>query len=198
MTASLNGAEQSALKTPFPRRPPSSPVAFLGAEEAAELESLSPPLSSPLEDLEGLSPSDSESPLNETDEDDESAPRSSRASSGGSALGKKALKAATIKGVLIGTEMAHRAVARTEGQRQVGLMRADDEDAENIGDPLTELIHRRGGIAGAAAAANPDVGDAIRMMMGLANFASKQVAAAMEARAIDEAHAAGFHPDEVG
>lgn len=197
MTASLNGAEQSALKTPLPRRPPSGPVAFLGAEEAAELESLSQDLSSPLEDLEGLSASGSASPLSETDEDDESAPRSSRASSAGKPLGKAALKAATIKGVLIGTEMAHRAVARTEGQRQVGLMLADNEDAENIGDPLTELIHRRGGIAGAAAAANPDVGDAIRMMMGLANFASKQVAAAMEARAIDEAHAAGFRPDEV-
>ena len=200
MTTSPFAPADSASPTLSPRPPMRGPVSFLGAEETDPDNGL--PMSSPLEqttdldDLEEQFASDSGSPTDET-EDDESAPTSSRASSRGNALGKAALKAATIKGVLIGGEMAHRAAARTQGQQEVGLFRTDEEDAENIGDPLAELIHRRGGIAGAAAAANPDVGDAIRMMMGLANFASKQIAGAMQAREIDQALATGARPHDV-
>lgn len=194
MTSPSNGA---APPLPQSRRP-AGPLMFQPPTPEEDL------LESPLSPLEmGLespddqldsSPSNSEPSSDELDEDGGSDRPSSRASSGGSALGRKALRAATIKGVLIGSEMVHRAAARTEGQRAVGLFRADAEDAENIGEPLADLIHRRGGIAGAAAAANPDVGDAIRMMMGLANFASKQVAATIQAREFD----AQFVPPPAG
>lgn len=187
LTAALSGAPQ-------PRRP-SGPLTFLSPGTEAEeswtpLEGTSPETADELLDP---SPSDSAYSSDELSEDDGNGRPSSRASSG-NALGKKALKAATIKGVLIGSEMAHRALARTEGQRVVGLFRADDEDAENIGDPLAELLHRRGGIAGATAAANPDVGDAIRLMMGMANLVSKQAAAAVMARQYDDQVATGLRP----
>jgi len=139
--------------------------------------------------LEGaVSASDSEW---QNDELDESAATSSKASSGSAVrpLAKAAQKAAIAKGVLIGSEMAHRFAARTEGQQRVGLYRADEEDAEGVADPLADILGRHGGVTGGLA--NPDAADAVRMMVALAGYASKQIVAGMQAREFDNRVAAG-------
>jgi hypothetical protein len=121
----------------------------------------------------------------EPDSDPTSSPASSadRSAAAPSPLGKAATRDAARQAVLIGSAMAHRALARTEAQQAVGLYLADTDDASAIADPVAKIIGRRAGAAGAAA--NPDVADAISMMLGLAGFASKQVVLAQQARQLD-------------
>ncbi len=122
---------------------------------------------------------------------DESDPSSSTGSSGGKplkAFSKKATKLAIAQGILTGTNVLHRVAARTEGQRAVGLYIAERDDAEAIADPLADIAGRREGIAGKV---SPDTADAVRAMVALANYASKQIAATIMANDVDRHVSAG-------
>jgi hypothetical protein len=138
------------------------------------------------------SPSASEWPSDgsEPESDDPTSSPSTSADPGASVLSKKALKATFRQGVLIGSGVAHRVAARTEGQQRVGLYLADQEDAEAIADPLASIASRRGGIVGKV---SPDTADFIQSLMGVAGFMSKQIANLQAAREYD-AQAAGHAP----
>lgn len=125
------------------------------------------------------------------DSDPTSSPESSgrRSAAAASPLGKKAAQDTARKAVIIGSAMAHTALAKTEAQKAVGLYLADEDDASAIGDPLASIAGRRAGAAGAAA--NPDVADAISAMLGMAGFISKQIVKGQQARQLD-LDAAGF------
>lgn len=84
-------------------------------------------------------------------------------------------------GVLIAGDQAHRILARTEGQREVGLYATDQDDAEAIGDPLARIAQRHEGIG----EVNPDTADLLAAMMGLTRYASKQIGRNQQARALD-------------
>lgn len=135
------------------------------------------------------SPSLSESgELLEPSADD--APTSSATSRAGDAqpLSKATLKKTVRSGIGIGSAIAHKVGARTEGQQQVGLYLADDEDQAAIGDPLAEIAHRKGGIAGGKM--NQDTADFLQSMFGMANYITKQVLRLTAAREIDAGAAA--------
>jgi hypothetical protein len=165
---------------------------FSGSPQPEEEEE--PPPSPSLQQPGDGSVSGSEWPSDEDEEPDStttSSPGSSADAKGGplKPLTKAALKATTAQAVLIGSAMAHRVAARTEGQRVVGLYLADEQDADNIGDPLASIMHRRGGIAGGAM--NPDVNDGLQIAMALANYVSKQVVKVSQAREVDQHLGAG-------
>jgi hypothetical protein len=100
-------------------------------------------------------------------------------------LGKAALKATSRKGVLIATSAVHRIAARHELEQAAGLYIADEQDQELIGDPVANLLHRRGGIVGGQM--SEDANDAISALMGLANYIGKQVALTVEIGRLKEA-----------
>ena len=128
--------------------------------------------------------------LSESTEDESPAETSLPASSADVALGKKAAQRTARQAVLIAGGMAHTYAARTELQKRVGLYLADEEDAENIGDPLGSLVARRGGVAGKAV--SPDTADLLSAIMGLARYMSKQIALTVQLRGQDAPPA----PDE--
>jgi hypothetical protein len=66
--------------------------------------------------------------------------------------------------VKIGTGMAHTVAAKTEAQKAVGLYLADDDDAANIGNPLADMMHRRGDIVGGKL--SPDANDFLKLADG--------------------------------
>jgi len=111
---------------------------------------------------------------------EETGPPASSGESGGplKPLGKAALKATTRKGVLVATSAVHRIAARTDLEKAAGLYIADDQDQELIGDPVANLLHRRGGIVGGKM--SEDANDALSALMGLANYIGKQVALTVE------------------
>lgn len=161
---------------------PTGPIAFMQpSEDPSDL-----PSPSDLPDLTS-SPSDQPDPWPSTDEtspsarEDEDEPdrRSSTASRAGSALSKRTLRDAVRRGVLMAGGIAHTVLAREEAQQRVGLYLADEDDSQAIGDPLTNIAYRHGGIG---AAGNPDVADAIAALIGLALYGAKQLARATEAR----------------
>lgn len=121
-------------------------------------------------------------------EDHEEGTTSSPASASGDGGGplkpltKAALKATTRKGVLIATSMAHRVAAKTELEKRAALYIADEQDQELIGDPIANLLHRRGGIAGGKM--SEDANDALSGLMGVANYIAKQVALTVEIQRI--------------
>jgi hypothetical protein len=125
--------------------------------------------------------SDSETEwLNEPELDDsdldDSDPTSSPASSAekpAQLLSKAQMRKTARASVKIGTGMAHTVAAKTEAQRAVGLYLADDEDAANIGDPLADLMHRRGDVIGGKL--SPDANDFLRSLMGVAGYLTKQI-----------------------
>lgn len=127
------------------------------------------------------SPSASEQPHDEPAGPSEDDPTSSPASSGSkaSALSKRALRDAVRKGVLMAGTVANEILARDEAAQHVGLYLADEDDAQAIGDPLASIANRRGGLG---AAGNPDVGDAIAALVGLALYGWKQFARSRAAR----------------
>jgi hypothetical protein len=131
-----------------------------------------------------------------SDPDESLSETSSRASSGDGGgplkpLTKAALKATARKGVLIATSMAHRIAAKSELERAAGLYIADDQDQELIGDPVANLLHRRGGIAGGKM--SEDANDALSALMGLANYIGKQVALTVQ---IQQAQTGRLQPAE--
>lgn len=96
--------------------------------------------------------------------------------------------------VLLGSVRVHQVLARTEGQIRAGLYLAEDEDAENIGDPLANIAARRTGIS----SDNPDVNDGIAAAIGFANYIVKQFTRAMVAKRFDaDAAAPQTIPGEV-
>jgi hypothetical protein len=107
-------------------------------------------------------------------------------------LGKAALRATTRKGVLIATSAVHRIAARQELERAAGLYIADEQDQELIGDPVANLLHRRGGIVGGKM--SEDANDALSALMGLANYVSKQIVLTAE---IGRLQAAGVDPSNL-
>jgi hypothetical protein len=193
--------------SPRPRRPSSRPGVGMFFRGAAEEETPAPRTSTEFDPDNGLpmaeslppaaeldgSDSGSDWPTDERSDLDESAPSSSTGSSASSLtrFSKKAAKAAIYQGILTGTTIAHRVAAKTEGQRAAGLYLADDEDAEAISDPLADIAGRRGGVAGKAL--SPDAADAVRAMVGLAGYMSKQIARTIAANEYD-AQAPGHGP----
>lgn len=174
--AASNGSEPESSQ-PAPRRPRGASLLFRAPAEAQ----------SPLETPETASPAGTSSPLDgpvdgspslsdelpaESGEGD--LETSSRGSSASTALSKVALRKATRSGVLMAGSFANANLTRDELERDdVQLWVADDDDAAAIGDPIANLAARRGGLAGAAA--NPDLGDVIAMLVGIAVYVSKQL-----------------------
>lgn len=74
-------------------------------------------------------------------------------------------------GVILVSHQANQYLARTEAQRELELYLADDQDAENIGDPLARIVGRREGLG----QVSPDTADLMAAMMGLAGYATKQI-----------------------
>jgi hypothetical protein len=69
--------------------------------------------------------------------------------------------------------MVHTVAAKSEAQRAVGLYLADEDDAANIGNPLGDLMHRRGDVVGGKL--SPEANDFLRALMGVAGYLTKQV-----------------------
>lgn len=199
-TAAPAAPEAGASPSPWPTQPRRPGGLFFQTTEEAPPAPRSSPETDPAAageqlDESGSSGDDWLSDESDPEQSDES-PTSSRSAEKLKPLGKAALKATTIQAVLIGSGMAHRLAARTEGQRAVGLYLADEEDAENVADPLSSILHRHGGIAGGAM--NPDTADALAMMFGLAGYASKQIVRLQQSREVDVHLAAGGTLDGLG
>lgn len=205
---SLDAAIQehgSASPLPGPSQiPPQGPsgrsLFFSGSQPEPETGEDSLPLGPSLPPSDAGSDSASEWPSDATDPDEEetegtSSPISASGDGGGplKPLTKAALKVTTRKGVLIATSLAHRLAAKTELERAAGLYIADEQDQEMIGDPVANLLHRRGGIAGGKM--SEDANDALSGLMGVANYIAKQVALTVE---IQQAQTGRLHPVETG
>jgi hypothetical protein len=174
---------------------------FQQPEEDQE-ESLSPlhavpsPSTSPAAESPDLA-DDSPSPLEWEDEDgsadpSDAAPTSSKGSSRAEIASKRGLQATARNAIMIGSGMAHTFLAKTPGQKEVGLYLADDDDAKNIGDPVGSYMSRHNGVAGKL---SEDAKDALDGLMGFGGFMAKQIARAQAAAQIDQ-HRAPAPVDE--
>jgi hypothetical protein len=101
--------------------------------------------------------------------DPTSSPGSSRAEKPAALLSQAQMRATARQAVVIGTGMAHSVGA----QKAVGLYLADDADAANIGNPLADIMHRRGDIVGGKL--SPDANDFLKSLMGVAGYITKQI-----------------------
>jgi hypothetical protein len=169
---------------------------FFSGTPQTEEEPLLPLSPSPLQPADESAsasewPSDEDS--EELEEDTTSSPASSADGGPLKPLSKAALKVTTRKGVLIATSMAHRIAAKTELERAAGLYIADGQDQELIGDPVANLLSRRGGVVGGKM--SEDANDALSALMGLANYIGKQVALTVE---IQQAQTGRLQPAETG
>lgn len=180
--------EEDALPSPRPSSETPSPnrnlFGFGSIPGEEELEDL---LTGPQADPEWGSATDSPSaePLDDLD----SSPTTSSPSPSASPLSKGQLKETFRAGVRISTSTAHRVAARTPGQQHVGLYLADEDDVKGIGDPLAEIAHRRGGLAGGKL--SPDSNNALQAVMALAGYIAKQLKGVETARKIDGQIASG-------
>lgn len=91
-------------------------------------------------------------------------------------------------GVIFAGEGAHEYLARSEGQKAVGLYLADQQDAEHIGDPLARIAARHQGLG----EVSPDTADLLAAMVGLTRYATRQIGKRSAAAAFD----AGTIPTE--
>ena len=114
---------------------------------------------------------------------------SSLGSAAGSPLSKGQLKETFRAGVRISTSTAHRFGATTPGQQHVGLYLADEDDVKGIADPLAEIAHRRGGVAGGKL--SPDANNAMQAVMALAGYIAKQLKGIHTAKVLDGHIASG-------
>jgi len=200
----LDTAPSDELQSPLPQQPlpsprgPRLPLFFQPRAQEETTEHLPPsePASSTETELAAAEDgpawdSAGDPPSSEHDPSDEgTSSTGSRAGSPGVKLGKAAARATAAKGVIIGSGMLHRMATRAETiQREAGLFLADAEDAEAIGNPLGDIIARRGGVAGKAL--SPDHADALSAVMGLAGYASKQIALQMQIAQHERAQAGG-------
>jgi hypothetical protein len=113
--------------------------------------------------------------LDESDPDSDptSSSASSRADKPAALLSQAQMRATARQAVKIGSGMAHTVAAKTEAQKAVGLYIADDEDAANIGNPLADIMHRRGDVIGGKL--SPDANDFLKSLMGVAGYLTKQI-----------------------
>jgi hypothetical protein len=96
-------------------------------------------------------------------------------------------------GVILASAQAHNYLTRTQAQREVGLYLADDQDAENIGDPLARIAQRREGLG----QVSPDTADLMAAFMGLAGYATKQIQRqAVASKVMDRADATQTIPGD--
>lgn len=73
-------------------------------------------------------------------------------------------------------------LAKTQGEYEAGLWRPDDEDQEDISDPLAGIVHRR-----LPAGADNDVLDGLVLLLAVVGYVGKQIARRVELRAGDRA-----------
>jgi hypothetical protein len=183
----LNGSP-----TPNPSPSTRSPLFGFGEPRTPADDLLSSPHpnpESPAPNLEDLAPDSADDWADETDHEspeETSSPASTRVAN---PLGSEGLRDMFRGGVVIASSQAHNALARSEGQKAVGLYLADAEDAERIGDPLARVAGRHQGIG----KVNPDTADLLAAMVGLTRYATKQIQRANEAKQIDGA-GAGVQP----
>ena len=191
--AVLDQSDPGQIPTPLPNLTPpprgrARSLFFSGSQPEEldpwpTLEETSQPLDGDGSDSDDESLSDPDESPSETSSSDSSADGSGPLKP----LGKAALRATTRKGVLIATSAVHRIAARHELEKAAGLYVADEQDQELIGDPVANLVHRRGGLVGNKM--SEDANDAVSALMGLANYIGKQVALTVE---IGQMKAAGY------
>jgi hypothetical protein len=104
-------------------------------------------------------------------------------------LSKKQMRDTARTAVKIGGGMAHTVAAKTQAQRHVGLYLTDEDDQAAIGDPLADLMHRRGDVVGGKL--SPDANDFLRSLMGIAGYLAKQVQKIGVVRQLEAGQAAG-------
>lgn len=182
--------DASSVPSPRPSSPPSRNGLFgfgaIPGEESDLASLLGSPQDDPASDSGTGSPRNEPPPL---DDHEPSSPTSSAGSLTEPALSKGQLKETFRAGVRITTSTAHRVAARTPGQQHVGLYLADETDVKGIGDPLAEIAHRRGGLAGGKL--SPDTNNALQAVMALAGYIAKQLKGIETARQLDGQIAAG-------
>jgi hypothetical protein len=129
------------------------------------------------------SPSPSAAPSDEQGAPPDDAPSSSTGSSAkpASVTSAALLREGIRTGVLSVGQYAHQLLARDEADVAAGVWLADADDAETIGDPIANVLNRRGGIG---AAGNPDIADAITCLIGLALYVAKQFARRRNAKTL--------------
>lgn len=162
------------------------------------------PLPSPSPSPEGTSsPSptlDGPGPDSGDEWDDASLPSredtSSPASSPGSdaapeLIDDEALRDMARGGIAFAGHQAHTHLARTDGQKAVGLYLTDTDDQAAIGDPLARIAARHQGIG----EVSQDTKDLLTSLVGIANYATKQLTLNTEAKRRDVAGAQ--QPQEV-
>lgn len=177
-------------------------IGFLQPEEEPEPEPLqSATIPHPASSPEATGEEHDLGPASEY-EDDESDPhespddtRSTASSRVTNPLNGVGLRDTFRNGVIIASHQAHTYLARTQGQLETALYLADEQDAENIADPLARIAQRREGIG----QVSQDTADLMASLMGLAGYATKQIQKQAIAKKIDQANAAGqVVPDGAG
>lgn len=108
---------------------------------------------------------------------------SSPASSGSAVLSREDLRKAMREGVTVAGEMMHEHLTRDQLEREYDLYLADEDDAQGIGDPVANMVHRRG----LTKVADPDLVDAIKAAVALAKYLYKQYRRWTAARATRQA-----------
>jgi hypothetical protein len=167
--------EDESPSSPHPSLlpPPASLFGFGSLPETEEgLESLSDP-DGPASDSGTEWLNELEHDESDPSSDPTSSPGSSRADKPAALLSQAQMRATARQAVVIGTGMAHTVGAKTEAQKAVGLYLADDTDAANIGNPLADIMHRRGDIVGGKL--SPDANDFLKSLMGVAGYITKQI-----------------------
>lgn len=164
-----------------------------GLEDGLPSSELPSPAPSPEEESRGsladLAP-DSEDDWLGPDDESPAATPSTASSSDVSVLDSEGLRDMFRGGVIIAGDQAHNLLAKSEGQKAVGLYATDNEDAERIGDPLARIAGRHQGIG----AVNPDTQDLLAAMVGLTRYATKQVQKGQAARQLDAGYSAPAEP----
>jgi hypothetical protein len=196
--AVLEQSDPGQIPSPLPPQPRNllrGPSLFFSGSQPEEPEPW-PTLEETSQPADGDGSASDDESLSDPDESpEETSSRDSSGDAGGplKPLGKAALRATTRKGVLIATSAVHRIAARQVLERKAGLYIADEQDQELIGDPVANLLHRRGGIVGGKM--SEDANDALSALMGLANYVSKQIVLTAE---IGRLQAAGVDPSNLG
>lgn len=179
----------SSQPAPLPSDPPAPrPRGALTFRQPTP-ESTTGPTTLP-DDLTEPSPSPSDELPGEPSEPS-AAPRTSSRASSADVATNGALRDAIRAGIIGAGHGIHTVLARDEAARTVGLYLTDEGDAEAIGDPLASIAQRHGGIG---ASGNPDLGDAISALIGLATYAFKQIQRWAAAREYRQALAQGHAP----
>ncbi len=120
-------------------------------------------------DLDGEAPG-SAPPSADSMPEPESPPTVSRPLS---PVDRRQLQEAIRQGVRSAGGLLNETVTRDELELNSGLYLTDEQDENGLAVPLAEIIGRRGDLG--AAAANPDLADALRALIALAVYIAKQL-----------------------